>query len=191
MTEKYNIVIVGAGGVGKSALVIQFVSRHFIEVYDPTIEDSYRKTADVDGKIVLIELLDTAGQEEYNCIRGQHMLGGDGFVIAYAINDKDSFLEVSRLREQIISIKNEQIFPMVLVGNKCDLENERKVSVEEARDLAKQFGIPFFECSAKKVINVDACFHEAVRAIRKFNAGNGPAKDEKGKGKKSKGCALL
>lgn len=70
MTE-YKLVIVGGGGVGKSALTIQLIQNHFIDEYDPTIEDSYRKQVTIDEETCLLDILDTAGQEEYSAMRDQ------------------------------------------------------------------------------------------------------------------------
>jgi small GTP-binding protein len=65
--REYKLVVVGGGGVGKSALTIQFIQSHFVDEYDPTIEDSYRKQCVIDDEVALLDVLDTAGQEEYGC----------------------------------------------------------------------------------------------------------------------------
>lgn len=68
--REYKLVVVGGGGVGKSALTIQFIQSHFVDEYDPTIEDSYRKQCVIDEEVALLDVLDTAGQEEYSCAHG-------------------------------------------------------------------------------------------------------------------------
>merc|ERR1711991_711156 len=78
--KEYKVCILGDGGVGKSALTIQFVQNHFIEEYDPTIEDSYRKQVTIDHETCLLDILDTAGQEEYSAMRDQYMRTGEGFL---------------------------------------------------------------------------------------------------------------
>merc|ERR1712100_985820 len=130
MTE-YKLVIVGGGGVGKSALTIQLIQNHFIDEYDPTIEDSYRKQVVIDVEPCLLDILDTAGQEEYSAVRDSYMRSGEGFLCAYAITSRSSLDEVTSFREQILRVKDEEWVPMVLVGNKCDLDNERQVSTNE------------------------------------------------------------
>jgi len=77
--EEMKLAVVGGGGVGKSALTVQFIQNVFLEEYDPTIEDSYRKHAKVEDKTCFLEILDTAGQEEYKALRDQYMTSASGF----------------------------------------------------------------------------------------------------------------
>uniref|UniRef100_G3USG3 small monomeric GTPase n=1 Tax=Meleagris gallopavo TaxID=9103 RepID=G3USG3_MELGA len=147
MTE-YKLVVVGAGGVGKSALTIQLIQNHFVDEYDPTIEDSYRKQVVIDGETCLLDILDTAGQEEYSAMRDQYMRTGEGFLCVFAINNTKSFEDIHQYREQIKRVKDSDDVPMVLVGNKCDLP-ARTVETRQAQDLARSYGIPYIETSAK------------------------------------------
>eukprot|EP01124_Arcella_intermedia_P024883 TRINITY_DN42_c0_g1_i2.p1 TRINITY_DN42_c0_g1~~TRINITY_DN42_c0_g1_i2.p1 ORF type:complete len:190 (+),score=27.10 TRINITY_DN42_c0_g1_i2:28-597(+) len=185
---EYKLVIVGGGGVGKSALTIQLIQNHFIDEYDPTIEDSYRKQVTIDGESCLLDILDTAGQEEYSAMRDQYMRTGQGFILTYAVTSRQSFDEASSVfREQILRVKDADKVPMVLCGNKCDLENQRQVTKAEAEAVSKNWGVPFFETSALARINVEDAFYALVREIKKENTTKkGPAK--KGKGG---GCQVL
>ncbi|OZJ02171.1 Ras-like protein 1, partial [Bifiguratus adelaidae] len=167
--REYKLVMVGGGGVGKSALTIQFIQSHFVDEYDPTIEDSYRKQCVIDGETALLDVLDTAGQEEYSAMREQYMRNGEGFLLVYSITSRNSFDEISTFYQQIRRVKDRDFFPMVLIANKCDLEQDRQVSSQEGRDLAKSFGCTFIETSAKQRINVDEAFYNVVREIRRFN----------------------
>ena len=114
--------------MGKSALTIQFIQGKFIEEYDPTIEDSYRKQCAVDGESALLDILDTAGQEEYAAMREQYIRAGQGFLLVYAINNSASFEEMQQFVQQINRAKQSSNVPIILVGNKCDLEEFREVS---------------------------------------------------------------
>ncbi|KAH0617143.1 hypothetical protein JD844_028843 [Phrynosoma platyrhinos] len=177
MTE-YKLVVVGAGGVGKSALTIQLIQNHFVDEYDPTIEDSYRKQVVIDGETCLLDILDTAGQEEYSAMRDQYMRTGEGFLCVFAINNTKSFEDIHHYREQIKRVKDSEDVPMVLVGNKCDLPS-RTVDTKQAQDLARSYGIPFIETSAKTrqpmlkelcftMQRVEDAFYTLVREIRQY-----------------------
>ncbi|EDK37424.2 hypothetical protein PGUG_01522 [Meyerozyma guilliermondii ATCC 6260] len=137
MMKEYKLVVVGGGGVGKSALTIQLVQSHFVDEYDPTIEDSYRKPCTIDGEQVLLDVLDTAGQEEYSAMREQYMRTGEGFLLVYSINSRDSLEELQQFYEQIQRVKDSDTVPVLVVGNKCDLEIERQVSYEERIGIGK------------------------------------------------------
>src|SRR3990167_8470657 len=188
MTE-YKLVIVGGGVVGKSALTIQLIQNHFVDEYDPTIEDSYRKQVQIDSETCLLDILDTAGQEEYAAMRDSYIRTGQGFILVFAITSRAAFDEITSFREQILRVKDEDSVPMVIAGNKCDLEEERQVTTAEGKDLAKSFGCPIFETSAKARINVEEAFYELVREIRKYSNKNGTATT---KTKKKKGnCSVL
>lgn len=168
--KEYKLVVVGGGGVGKSALTIQLIQSQFVDEYDPTIEDSYRKQYNIDDEQVLLDILDTAGQEEYSAMREQYMRTGEGFLLVYSIDSKSSLDELTSFYEQIQRVKEIENVPVLIVGNKCDLENERQVSYEEGELLAKSFNnCKFMETSAKQRINVEEAFYELVRSIRDFN----------------------
>ncbi|EFA86540.1 hypothetical protein PPL_00339 [Heterostelium album PN500] len=187
MTE-YKLVCVGGGGVGKSALTIQLIQNHFIDEYDPTIEDSYRKQVTIDDETCLLDILDTAGQEEYSAMRDQYMRTGQGFLCVYSIISRSSFDEIAAFREQILRVKDKDRVPMILVGNKCDLDNERQVSTTEGQEMAKSYSCPFMETSAKSRVNVEEAFYELVREIRKDLKGDNKLDKSK---KKKKNCNLL
>ncbi|KAL4227521.1 tRNA A64-2'-O-ribosylphosphate transferase [Mactra antiquata] len=166
-TRVYKIVILGEGGVGKSALVIQFVSHRFTDYHDPTIEDAYTQQARIDGEPAKLDILDTAGQLEFTTMREQYMRHGEGFIICYSITDRRSFDEVLAHKNLIDRVRCHENIPIIVTGNKCDLEQKRKVSTEEGMHLAEQLGAPFFETSAVLRQCVDDVFHGIVREIRK------------------------
>jgi GTPase KRas len=194
MAYEYKFEMMGGAGVGKSALRIQFNQHHFVEEYDPTLDDSYRKQVTIDNETFLIEIIDKpSGQEEYTAMRGHYTVPAQGFICVYAITSRASFDEISSFREQILRVKDEDKVPMVVVGNKCDLESERQVTTSEGQDLAKSFGCPFFETSAKTRKNVDDTFYQLVREVRKYNQAKNGGSDAKDGSKKSgkQDCSLL
>jgi len=161
------MTVVGAGAVGKSAITVRFIAGNFVEKYDPTIEDSYRKQIEIDGSACVLDIMDTAGQEEYSALRDQYMKTGEGFILVYSVISRASFEYAIKLRGNIIRLKEAQDFPIVLVGNKKDLE-ERQIQETEGKGQADKFGIPFVETSAKLNENIHDAFFELVRHINKY-----------------------
>lgn len=123
----------------------------------------------IDDETALLDVLDTAGQEEYSAMREQYMRTGEGFLLVYSITSRQSFEEIQTFEQQILRVKDKDYFPIILVGNKCDLEGERQVSREEGAQLARQFNCKYIETSAKSRVNVDNAFHDLVREIRRYN----------------------
>lgn len=164
--REYHIVVLGSGGVGKSCLTAQFVQNVWIESYDPTIEDSYRKAIEVDGRHVILEILDTAGTEQFTAMRELYMKTGQGFLLVFSITSMNSLYELNELREQIRQIKEANDVPMVLVGNKSDLEDDRAVSRARAFKTSQDWGgVPYYEASARRRANVDEVFVDLCRQI--------------------------
>ena len=167
----YKLVILGGGAVGKSAITVQLVSGHFVQIYDPTIEDSYRTSISVDGQMISLDILDTAGQEEYSALRDQYMRSGDGYVIVYSITSTGTFLEANGFREQLYRVLDKDLtedVPIVLCGNKCDLESERQIQKLEAEKLAEEWRVLFFETSAKNRINITESFTALIKRIQQL-----------------------
>ncbi|KKZ66524.1 protein Ras-2 [[Emmonsia] crescens] len=166
----YKLVVLGDGGVGKTALTIQLCLNHFVETYDPTIEDSYRKQVVIDQQACMLEVLDTAGQEEYTALRDQWIRDGEGFVLVYSITSRSSFTRIQKFHHQIQLVKDPLApgmkVPVMLVGNKSDKAIERAVSSQEGSALAKELGCDFVEASAKNCINVEKAFYDVVRLLR-------------------------
>mgnify|MGYP001071553329 CR=1 FL=1 len=163
---------------------------HFVETYDPTIEDSYRKQVVIDQQSCMLEVLDTAGQEEYTALRDQWIRDGEGFVLVYSITSRASFGRIHKFHNQIKMVKESASsgspsgasylgsptthvpmdpplpVPVMLVGNKSDKAVERAVSAQEGQALAKELGCEFVEASAKNCINVEKAFYDVVRMLR-------------------------
>ncbi|XP_042220061.1 ras-related protein M-Ras-like isoform X3 [Homarus americanus] len=179
----FKLVVVGDGGVGKSALTIQFFQRLFVTDYDPTIEDSYIQHTEVDAQWCILDVLDTAGQEEFSAMREQYMRKGDGFMLVYSVTDKQSYENIPHFYTQILRVKDRRVlesYPMLLVANKVDLVHMRKVTEEMGRELAHRLNLSYIETSAKDPpLNVDSAFHEVVRIIRDSPPMDGPKKNKK------------
>ncbi|KAH3761546.1 Ras GTPase [Pelomyxa schiedti] len=203
----YKVVVVGDGGVGKSAITIQLTQGHFITEYDPTIENSYRKPMTIDNDVCVLDILDTAGQEEYAAMRDQYFRSGHGFIIVFSVVDRPTFENVQNYRSQILKVKEEPSYPMVICANKVDIP-DREVQMKEGQDLARTFNIPYLETSAKLRQNIEPAFIAIVQEIKKHKPATDnevqrlgskettkaakPAKKEAAKGgKKGGGCNIL
>ena len=123
---------------------------------------------EVDGQQCMLEILDTAGTEQFTAMRDLYMKNGQGFVLVYSITSQSTYHDLNDLREQILRVKDTDKVPMVLCGNKCDLEDDRMVSKEQGGNLAGSWGgVTFLETSARKKINVDEVFFDLVRQINR------------------------
>ncbi|CAO1635001.1 unnamed protein product [Sympodiomycopsis kandeliae] len=155
------------------------------ETYDPTIEDSYRKQTVIDDQPCMLEVLDTAGQEEYTALRDQWIREGEGFLLVYSIASRATFERVERFRSQISRVKDQEphTVPIMLVGNKMDKVNEREVAQSEGQALARRLGVGFVETSAKTCVNVEKAYYTVVRQIREqrgeVTKGGKPARNKK------------
>ncbi|KAJ6232337.1 ras-like protein [Anaeramoeba flamelloides] len=184
MTED-KLVVLGQASVGKSTLINQFVHSIFIDVYDPTLEDAYLKEVKIDDEWHLLDILDTFEYEDYTPLKDSWLREGEAFLIVYSITSRRSFDKVATIREEVKMMQEYSDYvSIILVGNKCDLENERQISREEGQDLAKTFNCPFFETSAKDRINVDESFFSLARE-KKFQNEKRLEKKESIKSEKS------
>lgn len=152
-------------------MTVQFVQGVYIDSYDPTIEDSYRKQIEVDGRACDLEILDTAGVAQFTAMRELYIKSGKGFLLVYSVNDESSLQELLALREQVLRIKDSTNVPMVLIGNKCDLIDERVLKPEDGIQISEKWGrVPFYETSAMHKTNVDEAYIDVVRQIMRNEA---------------------
>ncbi|ELP87084.1 hypothetical protein EIN_495190, partial [Entamoeba invadens IP1] len=151
-----NIVMLGQGSVGKSAITLQLISSKFVMTYSPTIEESFKTTLMVDDKMIAVTVTDTSGQEEYNALSEYYMRKGDGFVVVYSIVIESTFDKVDDIHKQLQAVfeNDPDHVPIILVGNKCDLGNERTVPTAKGKALADSWNALFIESSAKDNINI-------------------------------------
>lgn len=183
--NEIRLVILGEGGVGKSAITIQFLQNHFIEIYDPTIEDSYRKQIAIDNHAYFIEIIDTAGQDEYTAMSEKYIRTGDGFVLVYDITKRRSFDKLFSYVAQIKRNRLKENIPMVMCGNKCDVKTMRSIYPEEALEMAETLKCSFYECSARLYINIDEMWHDVIRQVIRMKFKNQEVK------KNPKRCNIL
>ncbi|KAI8638217.1 small GTPase superfamily [Parasitella parasitica] len=177
----HKVIMVGSGGVGKSALTLQYMYGDFVEEYDPTKADSYRKKIQFDNEECQIDILDTAGQEEYAAIRDNYYRSGEGFLCVFSLCEEGTLELTREIRDQILRVLDDETIPFILVGNKSDLAHLRKVDEKDAQDLADEWKCPYIETSAKTRSNVDATYLELLRKIKarkvQQNLQNSPDKD--------------
>ena len=162
----HKVIMVGSGSTGKSALTLQFMYDEFVEDYEPTKADSYQKKVVLDGEEVQIDILDTAGEEDYAAIRDNYFRSGEGFLCVFSITQDESFQAAKEFREQIVRVKGKETIPFILVGNKSDLSDQRAVTLANAQAQANEWKVPYVETSAKTRENVDKVFFDLMREIR-------------------------
>ena len=123
----------------------------------------------VDNKAGVLDILDTTGQEEFMLLRDQWIGDSEGFLIIYSVTSRNSYEQVKIFRDHIYRVKegsSKSKFPILIVGNKIDLDDLRQVSTKEGKELAKQLSCEFIECSAKTRENIEDAFAQIVRAVR-------------------------
>ena len=164
-----KIAVLGQTMVGKSALTFRFINNRFPTEHDTTIEDSYSIPATIDDIQCQLEILDTAGQDDYQTMLDTWINSADGFLLIYSIDNKESFESTKVRYERIMKLKQGQNCAIVVVGNKCDLEDRREVSKEEVENYCKEKNIIFIEASALNTINVKESFLAVARGLLQVN----------------------
>ena len=160
-----KIAVLGKGVVGKSSLTYRFINYNAPQEHDPTIEDRYKSSLHIDDKEYEVEILDTAGEEDYQNMMDMWISFGEGFLLVFAINDAESFELLKEKQKRVLKGKHGVKCPILLVGNKQDLENERKVTFAEAKSLADSWGIEYIETSAKTNFNCKEAFEKLAQKI--------------------------
>ena len=168
-----QLVVLGSGGVGKSCITIQYIQGHFVDRYDATIEDIYRKSSEIDGITSVLTIIDTAGQDGFTSMREHYMIEGDGFLLVYSVTDPNSLVELRGMYASLLTAKGKPSdVKCIVVGNKTDLTAQRAVSTAEGEEFAAQLKCPFIEISAKSKENVEKTFLSLVRVVRNDTVSN-------------------
>ena len=193
--EDIKLITLGNSTVGKSSFMIKYIDNSFTFNYTTTlgVDFKQKKIKLKNGKDVRLRIFDTAGQERFKSVSVSFIKKADGVILMYDISDLDSFKAIDNWIKSIRETGNEKL-PIILVGNKCDLsDDKRKISLEEGQDKANEFKIPFYETSCKVGINIKEALEKLVddiiekgnkNIIGEFNILN---KGKKGK-KKEKFC---
>ncbi|XP_058771171.1 ras-related protein RABC2a-like [Vicia villosa] len=162
----FKILLIGDSAVGKSSLIVSFISGA-VEDIAPTIGVDFKiKLLTVGDKRLKLTIWDTAGQERFRTLTSSYYRGAQGIILAYDVTRRETFTNLSEVWSKEVELySTNQDCVKMLVGNKVDRESERAVSTEEGLALAKEFGCLFYECSAKTRENVDKCFEELTQKI--------------------------
>ncbi|GAA5864499.1 hypothetical protein JCM8547_005562 [Rhodosporidiobolus lusitaniae] len=165
--KQRKVALLGSRSVGKSSLTVQFVDSHFVESYYPTIENTFQKIVKYKGQEYSLDIVDTAGQDEFSILSSRHAVGLHGWVLVYSVTSRASFEICSIIREKILNFVGRESVPLVLVANKADLAVQRQVTKEEGQALAKEWGATFVETSARTAENVPRVFEAITAEIEK------------------------
>jgi Ras-related protein Rab-1A len=161
----YKILLLGSSAVGKSSLLLRFADDTFKENQVSTIGVDWKiRTVDVNGKLIKLQLWDSAGQERFRTIASSYYRGAHGVAVVFDLTDAKTFAAVESWLEEIGEHANESV-RRILIGNKNDLKDDRVVDEEEARAFAKSAGMQYIETSAKSSANVTEAFMNMTRDI--------------------------
>jgi len=170
----FKLLLIGDSGVGKSCLLLRFADDTYTESYISTIGVDFKiRTIDLDGKTIKLQIWDTAGQERFRTITSSYYRGAHGIIVVYDITDAQTFASVKQWLSEIDRFACENV-NRLLVGNKSDLKEKRKVETAQAKEFADSLGIPFIETSAKCASNVEDAFITMASEIKKKMASSTP-----------------
>ena len=164
----YKIVILGDTSVGKTCFFNRYVDNTFEEKTLGTIGIEYRlKNVQLEnGSTIKLQIWDTAGQERFNSISKSYYRGAHAIILIFSVTNKKSFENVKTWVNQIKEETNEKI-TLILVGNKIDLVDKREIMENEGEELANEFDINYYECSAKTGENINLAFNELIKKMVK------------------------
>ena len=172
--EDIKVITLGNSSVGKTSFLMKYIDNSFTLTYTTTlgIDFKQKKIKLKDGRDVRLRIFDTAGQERYKSVSASFIKKADGVILIYDIGDLESFEAVDNWIKSIREIGKDNL-PIILVGNKCDLsDDKRMISLKEGQDKADEFNIPFYETSCKEGINIKEVFEKLVDDIMEKGSKN-------------------
>ncbi|XP_057290471.1 ras-related and estrogen-regulated growth inhibitor-like [Hydractinia symbiolongicarpus] len=144
-----RLLLLGSRGVGKSALVVRYITRRFIGDYDHSFDTRYITSVNMQNRISQIEFIDPVYcEQETDELQRNHVIRTDGIILVYSVTDRESFYNISVLYEYIHNIRLNDIPPVVIVANKIDLDGTKQVSTTEGCELAQKLNCAYYETSA-------------------------------------------
>eukprot|EP01041_Mallomonas_annulata_P008520 gene8520-17570_t len=153
-----KLLMIGDSGVGKTCLLLRYANDSFSPTFITTIGIDFKiKNIQLEGKRIKLQIWDTAGQERFRTITTSYFRGAQGILLVYDVTDRQTFMSIRNWVAQI-QVHADVNVNKILIGNKCDMSEQRSVSYEEGESLAKEYNIHFFETSAKQDINVEKAF---------------------------------
>ena len=167
---EFKILTIGESNVGKTCILRRFVENKFLQKHLSTIGIDYRtKSVYIHGKDIKLKIWDTAGQERYHNLTYQIFKGADGIMLVYSVIDETSFAKITDWIEQIKTFIPEDKISIILVGNKCDLE-ERIITKEQGQEMADSLKVKYFETSALDGTGIQEAFEELTKEIMQKKA---------------------
>jgi Ras-related protein Rab-8A len=161
-----KLLMIGDSGVGKTCLLLRYANDSFSPTFITTIGIDFKiKNIEIDQKRVKLQIWDTAGQERFRTITTSYFRGAQGIVLVYDVTDRRSFESIRNWINQIQQHADVHV-NKILVGNKCDMLDEKVVSTEEGKKLAEEFNMMFWETSAKNDVNVEQSFHSIAKSVK-------------------------
>ena len=175
----FKVLLLGNSDVGKSSMLLRFVDSVWNDAFTPTIGVDFKvKTLEINNKRVKMQIWDTAGQERFRTVVSTYFRGAHGILLLYDVTNKDSFKNLENWLIEIEKNSNQKVLK-ILIGNKCDLTEDREITTEEGQTFANRNGMEFMETSAKMNTNVSEAFTTLGKLMIEFNSKTNTKKKKK------------
>ena len=166
----FKVLLLGNSDVGKSSLLLRYVDSVWNDAFVPTIGVDFKvKTLNINDKKIKMQIWDTAGQERFRTVVATYFRGAHGILLLYDVTNKDSFKNLENWLIEIEKNAQEKVLK-ILIGNKCDLNDDREITTEEGKAFALRNGMEFMETSAKMNTNVTEAFETLGKLMIEFNS---------------------